>query len=273
MTIRNLLIAFIILALTAFTKQKASAQCTPDSQFEIYNLGVFPFPFNPDPDNPNVDDSLYVGVTDTVFTGEPWSMTFTAIVPDELDFGGIPTDMEYVRVEQVNGLPPGFDYECSAMDCIYEPGTHCFLVSGTTWVPGSYDITVDIWAKMAGIQELAFLIPPDPADNGLGFPEGSYTAVVVSLTNITETAFENGTQVVYPNPFQNELSLSYNSIKASDVSINVSDLSGKIIYTEVMKSSTGLNSLSLQTSSWSDGLYIYEITDGFSAIQGKIIKE
>lgn len=267
--INTLIIVLLALCLSNF---ELSAQCTPDPSYEIYDLGVFPFPFNLNPDNPNFPDSAYVGVTDTIYTGEPWSMTFTAIVPEELDFGGVPTAMDYVRVDQVNGLPPGFDYECSAVDCNYESGTHCFIVSGTTWVPGDYNITVDIYAKMSGIQELPFLIPPDPDNNGLNFPEGTYTATVVSLTNITELSLSDLSGAAFPNPFEERLNLSFNAEKYSEISLTISDVTGSLVQNETYQSSKGTNTISINSEAWSTGVYFYEISDGYSSITGKVIK-
>lgn len=266
-------ISLILLVVLGINTSKLNAQCVPDSTFAIYDLGVFPFPYNESPDNPNFPDSAYVGVTDTIFTGEPWEMTFTAVVPEEISFGGIPTGMEYVRVEGVSGIPPGLDYECSAVDCIYNPGLHCFLVSGTTWVPGAYNIVVNIQAKLDNIPEIPLQIPPDPANNPLNFPEGIYEAIVVSLTNVTEVAIAADLHNAYPNPVKDELTLAYNTYKSSDILLTIQNVNGQVVHSESLTSVEGFNSTSLNSAAWDSGIYIYQITDGFSAVNGKVIKE
>jgi len=271
--IKNLLSTTLVLIFTIAISNTGFSQCMPDTAFEIYDLGVFPFPFNENPDNPNFPDSAYVGVTDTVYTGEPWEMTFTAVVPEELDFGGVPTAMEYVRVDAVNGLPNGFIYECSAPNCSYEPGLHCFKVSGTTYSPGVYDITVNISAKLNNVQELPLLIPPDPASNPLNFPEGVYIANVISLTNITEVEEFHEMTNAYPNPMNEKVTLSFNCEKGSNVLLNFIDIDGRTIHSEEINSSSGLNSATVNSSSWSRGIYFYQISDAYSSIQGKVIKK
>jgi len=274
MTYRNLLLLGFLLCFSLSSSLDTVAQCSPDPAYEIYDLGVFPFPYNEDPDNPMFPDSSYVGITDTIYTGEEWSMTFTAIVPPEIVIdGNPPVALEYVKVTQVNGLPPGLNYECSISDCVYPAGTHCFIVSGTTWIAGTYDVTVDIVAKAVNLPELPFMIPPNPNYNGLGFPLGTYTANVVSLTNISEVELGDGSISAYPNPFSEEVNFSFELVKNSDVILQVSDLSGKTVYSESMQANSGINFKSLLTTDWSSGLYIYEITDGATSIQGKLIKD
>jgi hypothetical protein len=72
---------------------------------------------------------------------------------------------------------------------------------------------------------------------------------------------------MYPNPAQQSASLYFTLNKAGSVSVTVTDLNGKLMYRHTDKLSAGSQELTLNTSSWSNGMYQVIITGDH--IQGR----
>lgn len=86
-------------------------------------------------------------------------------------------------------------------------------------------------------------------------------------------AIANGSHIegdinVYPNPFDKQLMLEIPS-GTSEVCITISDLSGRIIYTQISTD----ESLNINTDSWSLGIYILRFHTPNMLIHRKIIKD
>ena len=65
--------------------------------------------------------------------------------------------------------------------------------------------------------------------------------------------------IVYPNPAQNELNISYQLTKGlADVTIHVSDLMGRTVENVTVSANSGI--ITLQTKDWSNGVYLVKIT-------------
>jgi hypothetical protein len=70
--------------------------------------------------------------------------------------------------------------------------------------------------------------------------------------------------IISPNPVQNELHLS---LKETEVSVTITDLSGKIIYAGKMN---GKNTI--DTHKWQAGMYFVNILSERGVLTNKIIK-
>ncbi len=65
---------------------------------------------------------------------------------------------------------------------------------------------------------------------------------------------------LYPNPATNNAMLSVMMDKASDVQIRVTDVTGRVIYSENTRFNTGINGWNIETSGWSAGTYLVSLT-------------
>jgi hypothetical protein len=106
--------------------------------------------------------------------------------------------------------------------------------------------------------------------------EGSSTGIVEFNTQeiSSSTSFENINQdlvsfEIYPNPTSNDVIIIYDS-NSEDVNVNISDLTGKNIYSESMHG-TNLQAKAIQTSSFNNGIYIVTIESEGSILQKKLI--
>lgn len=80
---------------------------------------------------------------------------------------------------------------------------------------------------------------------------------------------------VYPNPAVNEATVSFALNNASDVMVNVTDLSGKVVYsTSLGNAAAGTNSVAVNTSSLSNGIYMVNVsTNEVVSTQKLVIKK
>ena len=74
---------------------------------------------------------------------------------------------------------------------------------------------------------------------------------------------------VFPNPFSNELTLSFNADDQKDMRITVCDLTGKQIENRVI---TSEKQIRFNTDNWKKGLYFVRVTDNNHSFTVKIIK-
>lgn len=68
---------------------------------------------------------------------------------------------------------------------------------------------------------------------------------------------------VFPNPVKNQLFASINSVKQELVTIQVTDLQGKILQNRILKLNTGNNNFNITTSTLAKGVYLLVIKGEF----------
>lgn len=96
---------------------------------------------------------------------------------------------------------------------------------------------------------------------------------VYSLTTADEevaTAIQK--VVAYPNPTTNKASVQFTMPQASDYSLELLDINGKLVSTKTQKGSAGINTDIIDLSQLTNGLYLIKITTGQISITSKVIK-
>ena len=79
---------------------------------------------------------------------------------------------------------------------------------------------------------------------------------------------------VHPNPVENDLNVSYSLLNASDVTVTVVDLTGKVVSTQTVSSQTeGAHKLNVNTASFANGLYTVTIESVDSVVSRKFVKK
>lgn len=75
-----------------------------------------------------------------------------------------------------------------------------------------------------------------------------------------------------PNPAQGATQLSFNLPSAGDISISVSDLSGKVVFrSNVAGASAGNGSMDLSTSNLNAGIYLVQLEQGAARVSTKLV--
>jgi len=104
---------------------------------------------------------------------------------------------------------------------------------------------------------------------GVWFVQGE-RELVISNTNDLES--EHLAVNIAPNPFEQDLQLSWNSTKASTWTIEVFDALGKKVKEMQVKASTGKNQEILSTESWQSGNYILRLSNDEQVKSLKVTK-
>jgi hypothetical protein len=89
--------------------------------------------------------------------------------------------------------------------------------------------------------------------------------------NIEESAIEAMNVTLYPNPTSNNATIAYTLNTASKVSIEVRDLSGKLVYSANENQVAGAQTLTIATDKFAEGMYTYTLTANGSQVTKKFI--
>jgi hypothetical protein len=97
------------------------------------------------------------------------------------------------------------------------------------------------------------------------FTDASVTTVTGCFTSINDVKNSASFSVSanYPNPFNGKTMVDVNLMNASDVTIEVSNMVGQVMSTNVYRNlNSGVNSLTIDGSTLAKGIYIYKVKAG-----------
>lgn len=247
----------LLTTITLLMLQFAFAQnCTPDPQYTA--PGVYP-------------DSA-TGLPPAI-VGVPYAETITEVVPVDTCYiilfppcTILPIDS--VVIDVFTGLPPGFTVVSeneSALNFKFLGGTtSCMLITGTA-APGDegvYPLTVSglSWTRIAG------------TPTSTPFSVDYYSIEVVSPTSVetfSKDAFEVKQNM--PNPVRNLSTIQYYLPEASNVTLNIYNVLGKVLKSDNLIGTTGSNKYTLDATNLTNGIYFYSLTSVNKTITKRFI--
>jgi hypothetical protein len=232
-----------------------NAQCTPDPQYTI--AGIYP------------DSS--VGMPDAI-VGQLYNEVITIIVSTDttVDFNGLPISVTILEIEltDVSNLPASFSYDCLAPNCIFPGGsTTCAVLSSAS--PTASEI---------GLHQI-FMYTHTTVDAGI-FGQQTQNDTIdyyyINVTNTTSTVnqfndFTFELKDIYPNPVHNTAKIQFISGVISTVEFNIYNLLGEEVESRVIPSTRGVNTINVNTTSYSEGMYLYSINNGCEILTKRMI--
>ncbi len=230
----------------------AQAQCTPDPQYTA--VGIYP-------------DELIGLLPATV--GIAYNQNITIIVPSDTvaDVFGqmVPVTIDKIDLTSVTGLPSSFSYSCDPPSCSFPGGTtKCAALSSpspTLSEIGLHQIIFETTTTVGG----GLLTQDDVID---------YYYLQVSGITSTINQFDNTTfelKEVYPNPVSNQAKIQFVSGTPENITFKIYNLLGEEIESQLISSSKGVNTINLNTSSYSKGIYLYSINNGNKVLTKRMI--
>jgi hypothetical protein len=111
--------------------------------------------------------------------------------------------------------------------------------------------------------------------NGEGFNLTTPNAVMVRLSDQPLSVGENTADFsvnVYPNPAVNEAKIAFELQNASDVMVTVTDLAGKVVYTNNLgNTAAGKHSVELNTAAFAGGIYTVNFAADNAVVTQKLV--
>ena len=241
---KNFLLLFLFLLGAIFT----NAQCIPDPQYTA--AGIYP------------DTSTGLA---TAYVGQSYSQNITVITPTDtvVDVLGNPVQVtiDSISLMSVSGLPPNFSYSCNPPSCGFPGGTvKCAelysTVNPTSSDIGVYDIIFETTAYASNVPLIGTITQDDVID--YYYIEISDVTAVLNVLDFNDFELKD----IYPNPINNQAKVQFVSGLEGEILFSVYNLLGEEIESRLILCSRGVNTIYLETSSYSDGIYLYSISNG-----------
>lgn len=258
---------FLAFAMLCVIHLKAQTPaCTPNAIYKDSSAGVYPLPHD-NTTNPKG------GISIPACIGKPYNFVFT-IKTDSITYFGTKFAIDSITLQTtgaIAGLPAGLTYACNPPRCAFLPKVlGCAVLTGTvkdTVAVKGYSLIITGKAYIAilggGITQTF------PSNT---FP-GDYTVNVLAKSN--PLCFNAGTNdlnnaVTYlstsPNPVYDNLFVNTNIATSGNYESIVTDIAGKVIFSEKVNLNVGENNWRINTNNFNSGLYFLNI-----AQNGKIL--
>ena len=261
--------------------------CTPDPQYTTASpTGVYPKPDSLPGSAQGCHSPLPCAIV-----GQPYSFTFTAVVPATVPYQGNNVALNKVVILSVDNRPPGINYVCqsnnaaNSTSCTFPKSTiGCVKMTGTPTAAGVYPMVVNTnVCILFGSPCLAQSFPSKSGD-----PitiTGDYTLAVLpnaqavcpssDASCYVSTRNEKGTLTVAssPNPTNGPINIYVGSQKEIDgAEFIVTDAYGKRVATERVYLSAGQsNIVFFDGSTLPQGVYYYSISNGTDVLSNKFV--
>lgn len=227
----------------------AIAQCAPDPQFTA--AGIYP-------------DST-TGLS-TAYVGQNYSQNITIITPtdtivDVPIVGMTSVTIDNIDLVSVSGLPYGFAYDCDPPSCSFAGGTIKCAELYSTIVPddsliGIHNILFSTTTYVSGVPIIGTTTQNDDID----YYYIEISASTSTFNQLTSNSFE--LKEVLPNPVVTNARIQFTSGSNEKILFRVYNMLGEEIESQVFLSNRGVNTLNINTSNYSRGMYLYSISNG-----------
>ena len=185
--------------------------------------------------------------------------------------------VDSMSLVSIDGLPNGLSLSCTYNNCIL-PGNvlTCASLDGTSSDPiGVYPITIWVDVYTHGILDLGII--QYPLSTSLFDATGSYESVTgykIVISNTSSYEMFNSTKLTLlqsvPNPSNGNTIIKFNTPKSENISFNITDMFGKIIYSKEIESISGLNTININED-LSAGIYTYSIKNDEKMLSKRMV--
>lgn len=288
----------------------ASAQCTPDPQFDNSPGNFFP-------DSASfIDNDFAIAGQDYMSQIDVKTITDTAVTVQGFS---VVASIDAFKVHAVEGAPAGFGFTGGGptfeiadprpdFNDMVGPDSTWWNVYGTPGDPSTLSPTrgcLSIFASAADVTNAA------PASGFTDYPVIVFVDARVAATTPDVSAFllANGTWLSetaladplpvdgyilrvyandpnsvtqmldtkvfdvaqsYPNPAGNEATITFTTPRIENIDIKVFNMLGAVVYDQTILSESGVNDVVVNTGRMSSGMYIYTVSNGAETFTKKM---
>lgn len=126
---------------------------------------------------------------------------------------------------------------------------------------GNYKVIVDVLGKPSE-EYLVTLSATNANDNNGNFDVNTKDVVVVKKSSTSIAPIDVALLKLYPNPAANQITLAFDAIQDGTTSINVMDISGRLVQQQNIQTTVGSNTTLLDVSNLQSGIYFVNIKVG-----------
>lgn len=272
----------LILSSAFFAVNIMAQDCSPQTDAGATELGFNPYPI--------------VGATESVAYDE----VVTVVIPQKVDNTLTPSPGDSitlcaVSIINVTNMPSGYTYEVWARHGGYPTGASYDVLSQTTDTigvnPNAYltraclriknpnpaapvnpidtvlvQVVIGAWANILGCSDLSGAGGTDTFELKLPIKSAVYIGIEEEIDNSQFSVYTN-----YPNPANNSTTLSFSTPTVGEVTISIYDAVGRIVRNINLTSKAGLNMFELNTSDFTSGVYMYNVSFNGKSVTKRMI--
>tara|TARA_B100001287_G_scaffold39130_1_gene28328 strand:+ start:35858 stop:36649 length:792 start_codon:yes stop_codon:yes gene_type:complete len=227
------------------------SQCTPNPLYTDSIFGIWPNPI----ENfaPGDIDVEYTQIIDFKI---PDGKIDTDLISED-----IPIDSAFIKsiiLNNVSNLPPGLSYSCDNTNCTWESGAGCSEIFGTPTQNGSYQILLELTINaeielFGALTEIPYPYSFEGYFINIG-PVGIENYKIAKNTLLIES--------IIPNPCDQSATIQFVCGQQKVIEFKLINLLGEVIASRSLNSKRGINNITLNTSQYKKGIYMYSISDG-----------
>ena len=275
---KNLLFLFIAFVIS-FSSKAQQNPCVPDASLQDSLYGLWP----------DTTENLKLSQVDTYYEehiqiktpktvgevmGSPYYIENpinSEFLPDSINIA--PLEITEIKLVDVSGLPDIMSVYLSNEDSVFEgDAVACVTLYGTPGQNelGQHDITLLIDGEVN-----VPVYGPTTLYEQLGEYESieGYRLIVqtepVSVSENKNLAFAISQNS--PNPFNNITSIEYISPNESSYNFTVVNILGEVQYNRVLRATSGVNTIAIDASGFSSGIYFYSLSNLDKILTKKMI--
>jgi hypothetical protein len=242
----------ILMLLVAGYFLSATAQCVPDAG--LTNSGISPKTL--------ADGKVGVAYNQVITFQFPTDTTV-------IIFGFPQTvHIDTVIIQSIVGFPASYTKTCNNPNCTYTsaPLRGCVQIAGTPTIADTgtkrLKITVIAKGKLAGNE-----VPIPVMDSSV-----TYTVKDATGMSRGQVPAAFSIEQVSPNPFSGKPTVTVLSPKAEQITLQIHDILGKLIYEDKVSCKAGINNYILNTDEIKPGCYLFSVTSSAGVKTRKITK-
>ncbi len=234
------------------------AQCTPDPQFS--SAGIYP-------------DSASGLVP--AYVGQAYNQNITIITPLDttVEYLGqiVNVTIDNIDLTNVSGLPASFSYACDPPSCSFPGGTiKCAELYSTAPLSSEIGLHQIIFETTTYVSNVPF-IGTTTQDDVIDYYYLEVSAPSATINQFDKNTFE--LKLAYPNPVMQQAKIQFILGAPLDITFNVYSLLGEKIDSKYITASRGVNTIQLNTMSYSPGIYLFSINNGEKILTQRMIVE
>ncbi len=213
----------------------------------------------------NVNDENTVIIHDPVMA----NVYYQAFVQRFVDNGGVLHELTNPPVANDDDIETVIDQTVTAEvllnDEIEAPVVLSIIgdpANGTAYIPFANTNVINYQPNddFYGVDTIEYKIAYE-ANESL-YATAKVIVTVIDNSSIT-SVFDNGSLKVYPNPAENMLNIDFNAVASDDIQVALIDISGRRVMNMVYKANFGGNTINIDVSDYSRGVYFLSV-DGFN---------